>query len=86
MLVLIVKQIFRALERNSVYSNMLSNKEVPTNSLSPHPKEISWCRERELAAPRKSSWAERVSLPWGQFPSSSFGLKDLHLHLLLSRR
>ena len=78
--------IFRAQERKLLYSSMLFNKEASTNIFVATPKgDIIGVVRKELAAPRSFSWAEYAFLPWGELPYSSFGLKDLHLHLLLSK-
>lgn len=69
-----------------MYSNILFYKEVPTSMFVATPKgDITGGVRKDLAAPRNFSWAEYAFSPWGELPYFSFGLKDLHLHLLLSK-
>lgn len=69
-----------------VYSNMPFYNEVPTSMFVATPEgDVIGGVRKELATPRNFSWAEYAFLPWGELPYSSFGLKDLHLHLLLSK-
>lgn len=64
---------------------MLS-QEVPANIFVAPPKgDITGIVRKELAAPRNFSWAKYAFLPWGELPSSLFGLKDLHLHLFFPK-
>lgn len=76
---------FRAPEETWCIQICCLIKKSQLTYLLPHPKEILCYCEKELAAPRNFSWAEYASLPWGELPYSSFGLKDLHLCLLLSK-
>ena len=68
-----------------MYSNMPSYKEVQTSMFVATAKGETGGGREELAAPTKFFWTEYASLPWRELPYSSFGLKNLHLHLLLSK-
>ena len=58
----------------------------PANIFAAPPKgDITGVVRQELATPRNFSWAEYAFLPWGELPSSLFGLEDLQLPLLLSK-